>query len=159
MANAGLFLIDFYLFKETLQFCNIYLYVKNVHPVYHAGIRTLHESPPITTRPGLVITFLLYSSDLIFKFCFDESNYYQVDSRKWDFRHRWSMFEAKLYLKRNSDWLVIRPVKKTVWSLFQHIWQMVWTNQINFIFALGNGVNTIASATLQNIYNLTLIFF
>ena len=51
--NHGLF------FKQTsLQFLQ-QIYVKNVHPVYSAGIRTqplVHESPPITTRPGLCYT-------------------------------------------------------------------------------------------------------
>ena len=49
--------IYFHLFKRTLQFLQK-INVKNVHPVYGAGIQTLrpleHESPPITTRPGLL---------------------------------------------------------------------------------------------------------
>ena len=39
MAIQGLFLVYFRLFKQTLQFLQ-QIYVKNVHPVYGAGIRT-----------------------------------------------------------------------------------------------------------------------
>ena len=54
-AIPGLFFIYFCLFKQTLQFLQqIYVEKCYVHPVYGAGIRTYeHESPPITTRPGL----------------------------------------------------------------------------------------------------------
>ena len=38
-AIPGLFFIYFCLFKQTLQFLQ-QIYVKNVHPVYGAGIRT-----------------------------------------------------------------------------------------------------------------------
>ena len=41
-------LLYFRLFKQTLQFLQ-QIKMKNVHPVYGAGIRT----PPITTRPRL----------------------------------------------------------------------------------------------------------
>ena len=47
----------FGLFKSTLHFTYNKIMLKNVHPVYGAGIRThaLQDarSPPITTRPGL----------------------------------------------------------------------------------------------------------
>ena len=48
----------FSLFKQTsLQFLQ-QKYVKNVHPVYSAGIQTHnhseHESPPTTTRPAAI---------------------------------------------------------------------------------------------------------
>ena len=60
MGRPGLFSIYFRLFKQTLQFLQQYI-VKNVHPVYGAGIQTPqpleHESPPITTRLGLVNSF------------------------------------------------------------------------------------------------------
>ena len=44
--------VYFCLFKQTLQFSQ-QINVKNVNPVYSAGIRTHNQSPPITTRPGL----------------------------------------------------------------------------------------------------------
>ena len=50
----------FRLFKHTLQ-CLQQINVKNVHLVYNAGIRThnlWNMSPPITTRPGLLLVFL-----------------------------------------------------------------------------------------------------
>ena len=40
-ANPGLFFVYFRLFKQTLQFLQ-QINVKNVHPVYSAGIRTLN---------------------------------------------------------------------------------------------------------------------
>ena len=51
-AISCLFSIYFCLFKQTLQFSQ-QINVKNVNPVYSAGIRTHNQSPPITTRPGL----------------------------------------------------------------------------------------------------------
>ena len=53
--------VDFRLYKQTLQFL-IQIYVKNVYPVYSAGIWNFwpleHEHPPITTRPGLSLQSL-----------------------------------------------------------------------------------------------------
>ena len=47
------FSLIFVFFKETSQFLQ-QIYVKNVHPVYSAGIWTQHlQSPPINTRLGL----------------------------------------------------------------------------------------------------------
>ena len=66
LLKMGLFFIYFCLSKHTLQFLR-QINVKNVHPVYGAGIRThdlwKHESPPITTRPGLlnIVTDLFQS--------------------------------------------------------------------------------------------------
>ena len=56
----GLFSIYFRLFKHKLQFLQ-QINVKNVHLVNGAGIQTHDlwslESPPITTRPGLLPAF------------------------------------------------------------------------------------------------------
>ena len=51
MGQPRPFLIYFRLFKDTLQFLQ-QINVKNLHPVYSAGIRT-HDLWNITTRPGL----------------------------------------------------------------------------------------------------------
>ena len=54
-ANPGLFyLFIFGLFKQTSLQLLQQINVKNIHPVYGAGIRPLeYEFPPITTRPWL----------------------------------------------------------------------------------------------------------
>ena len=57
-ANPASFLFIFGLFKQTLQFLQ-QIYVKNVHPVYGARIRTYDLRNvslfPITTRPGILV--------------------------------------------------------------------------------------------------------
>ena len=64
-----LLLLIFGIFKQTLQFLQ-QIYVKNIHPVYGARIRTHdHEPPPVTTRPGLLpellFIFVLLTAKLI----------------------------------------------------------------------------------------------
>ena len=50
----------FGLFKHTSWQFLQQIYVINVHPVYSAGIQPLkHDSPPITTRPGLPFRFVI----------------------------------------------------------------------------------------------------
>ena len=49
MAFLGLCLIYFRLFKQTLRFLQ-QIYVKNLHPVYGAGIRT-HDLSNMSLRP------------------------------------------------------------------------------------------------------------
>ena len=49
----SLLLFIFGLFKQNWHFYRKYMW-KNVHPVYGFELTTFeHESPPITTRPGL----------------------------------------------------------------------------------------------------------
>ena len=64
-------LFIFSLLKQTLQFLQ-QLYVKNVHPVYFAGIRT-HDlwnvslfPVPITTRPGLPPNLLVFINQFFY---------------------------------------------------------------------------------------------
>ena len=56
-ANPASFIVYFWSFQTNITTFLQKIYVKNVHSVYGAGIQTHdpleHESPPITTRPGL----------------------------------------------------------------------------------------------------------
>ena len=64
----------FGLFQTNINTILQQINVKNVHPVYGAGIRTHqaleHESPPITTRPGLLHTLALPLVFHTLLFCF-----------------------------------------------------------------------------------------
>ena len=63
MGHPGLFFVQFCLFKQKLQFLQ-QIYVKYVHPVYSAGIRTNdHDSPLIITRPGIPTVYKHCSKD------------------------------------------------------------------------------------------------
>ena len=74
-AILGIFFVYFHIFKQKCQFIQ-QINVKNVHPVYlwcwDSNSRHLeHESPPITTRPGLLplgtksLWYLLHESPTI----------------------------------------------------------------------------------------------
>ena len=57
MGHPGLFFV-FRLFKQTIQFLQ-QINVKNIHPVYRAGIQTqdlrnMSLLPPLTTRTGFL---------------------------------------------------------------------------------------------------------
>ena len=57
MGRPGLFFVYFRLFKQTPEFLQ-QIYVKNVHPVYTAGIRThdLHRC----SRPNITLIFFRF---------------------------------------------------------------------------------------------------